>query len=101
LSSTHRLAEPPRVLSEQPLMPISRPSESSLRVPHLQSIEPSVGSVPWVVRSQADPACASIKKTLTCFSWGNSYWELNSFHGARHVAILEVEASVRPHHPRD
>ena len=50
LSSTHRLAEPPRVLSEQPLMPISRPSESSLRVPHLQSIEPSVGSVPWVVR---------------------------------------------------
>lgn len=20
------------------------------------------------------------------------YWELNSFHGARHVAILEVEA---------
>ena len=30
-------------------MPISRPSESNLRVPHLQSLEPSVGSVPWAV----------------------------------------------------
>jgi hypothetical protein len=29
---------------------------------------------------------------------GNSCWELNSFHGARHVAILEMEAESQDDH---
>jgi len=41
---------------------------------------------------QADPQRCAVSKTLTCFTWGNAYWELNSFKGAQHVAILEVEA---------
>lgn len=41
---------------------------------------------------QADQQCCTVSKTLTCFTWGNSYWELNSFKGAQHVANLEVEA---------
>ena len=41
---------------------------------------------------QADPLRCTVSKTLTCFTWGNSYWELNAFKGAQHVAILEVEA---------
>ena len=41
---------------------------------------------------QADPNRCTVSKTLTCFIWGSTYWELNSFRGASHVAILEVEA---------
>lgn len=41
---------------------------------------------------QADPTRATVSKTLTCFTWGSTYWELNSFRGASHVAVLEVEA---------
>ena len=41
---------------------------------------------------QADPTRCTVSKTLTCFTWGSTYWELNSFKGASHVAILEVEA---------
>ena len=43
---------------------------------------------------QADPTRCTVSKTLTCFTWGSTYWELNSFKGASHVAILEVEAEV-------
>ena len=39
---------------------------------------------------QADPMRCTVSKTLTCFTWGPTYWELNSFKGASHVAILEV-----------
>ena len=41
---------------------------------------------------QADPDRSTVSKTLTCFTWNRTYWELNSFRGASHVAILEVEA---------
>ena len=41
---------------------------------------------------QADPTRATVSKTLTCFTWGATYWELNSFRGASYVAVLEVEA---------
>ena len=85
-----------------PLQAAPLPSREGNPLARRLSLPPRHSTLPGYSRSgQADPACASIKKTLTCFSWGNSYWELNSFHGARHVAILEVEASVRPHHPRD
>ncbi len=51
-----------------------------------------------ILLKQADPSCCAIKKTLTCFAWGNSYFELNSFVGARHVAVLEVEAESDDEH---
>ena len=41
---------------------------------------------------QADPSRCAVQKTLTCFTYGNSYWELNSFRGAQDVCVLEVEA---------
>jgi len=44
---------------------------------------------------QRDPDRCTISKTLSCFIWGTSYWELNAFKGAKHVAILEVEAESR------
>jgi len=46
----------------------------------------------FIMLKQADPHRLPISKTLTCFHWGATYWELNSFRGASHVAILEVEA---------
>ena len=41
---------------------------------------------------QADPRRVTVSKTLACFTWGSTYWELNSFRGDSTVAILEVEA---------
>ncbi|KAL1508542.1 hypothetical protein AB1Y20_004641 [Prymnesium parvum] len=49
----------------------------------------------FILLKQADPLRCAVSKTLTCFTWGNFYWELNSFKGAQHVAILEVEAESR------
>ena len=49
----------------------------------------------FIMLKQADPHRCTVSKTLTCFTWGNTYWELNSFRGAQHVAILEVEAESR------
>lgn len=46
----------------------------------------------FTMLKQADPMRCTVSKTLTCFTWGSTYWELNSFKGASHVAILEVEA---------
>jgi len=45
-----------------------------------------------IMLKQADPARCTVSKTLICFTWANCYWELNSFKGDNHVAILEVEA---------
>ncbi|KAL3901345.1 MAG: hypothetical protein SGPRY_012293, partial [Prymnesium sp.] len=49
----------------------------------------------FMLLKQADDKRCTVSKTLTCFSWGNAYWELNSFKGAQHVAILEVEVESR------
>lgn len=47
-----------------------------------------------MLMKQADPSLSTVTKTLACFTWGNAYWELNSFNGAQHVAILEVETET-------
>jgi len=49
----------------------------------------------YILLKQRDPNRCTISKTLTCFIWGTNYWELNAFTGAKHVAILEVEAESR------
>ena len=42
---------------------------------------------------QADPNTRAVRKTLTCFTWAHSYWELNVFQGeVEGNCILEVEA---------
>ena len=52
----------------------------------------------FIMLKQADSRRCTVSKTLTCFTWGSTYWELNSFKGASHVAILEVEAESMEGH---
>ena len=49
----------------------------------------------YILLKQRDPERCTVSKTLICFIWGSSYWELNSFKGDSDVAILEVEAESR------
>ena len=101
-----------RTLSARVLHAAARTRTSTLAY---MCSNPLVGPEYFILLKQADPDRSTVSKTLTCFTWNRAqaaatqqhchptthhpspslsgtYWELNSFRGASHVAILEVEA---------